>query len=657
MNLTDQFSEFSAWRGRLGSAITQFKGWLVNNEVGDAQTDLRLAYLTDRLRDEKLTVAFVAEFSRGKSELINAVFFANYGARILPSATGRTTMCPTELSWDGQKTPSVCLLPIETRARNISVAELKNHPDEWITIPIDIDSAESLQQALARVRETKRASVEEAENLGFVIDPEGKTGAHVGADGMVEIAAWRHALINFPHPLLKQGLVIIDTPGLNAIGSEPELTLSLLPNAHVVLFVLATDTGVTQSDLAIWQEHINISDAQQRGRLVVLNKIDSLWDGLRSEAQIEDEIDSQVVSVSQTLATPLSQVFPISAQKALLAKVTGDTELLERSRIGALEGPLTDWLLPTRKEIIRENARGETAEIVLRTRELLAARLRGVEEQLHELSELRGKNQSVISYMMRKVRVEKNEFEQGLLKYNATRSVFTSLSNNLFAHLGLDSLRSETRKTREAMLDANFSRGLRNAMTDFFDRLHDSLRKTADEIVEIQKMLDSMYKKFTVEHGLKLAAPIGFSTERYERQIEQLRSAFNQQINTFSTMMLHSRETVTQRFFDTIALEARRTFEAANKDIDQWLRAVMSPLETQVREYQLQLKRRLESIRRIHEATGTLDARIGELDQSERVLRQQIRELKQIEYNIGETLALPGSLIEQAAEVLQAQAV
>jgi hypothetical protein len=34
---------------------------------------------------------------RGKSELINAIFFADYGKRILPSSAGRTTMRPTEL--------------------------------------------------------------------------------------------------------------------------------------------------------------------------------------------------------------------------------------------------------------------------------------------------------------------------------------------------------------------------------------------------------------------------------------------------------------------------------------------------------------------------------------------------------------------------------
>lgn len=73
MNLTDSFSEFSEWRDSVGQSIAQLKTWLTRNEVGDAQTDLRLRYLLERLRDEKLTVAFVAEFSRGKSELINAV--------------------------------------------------------------------------------------------------------------------------------------------------------------------------------------------------------------------------------------------------------------------------------------------------------------------------------------------------------------------------------------------------------------------------------------------------------------------------------------------------------------------------------------------------------------------------------------------------------
>ena len=68
-----------------------------------------------RLADDKLSVAFVAEFSRGKSELINAIFFADTGRRVLPATPGRTTMCPVELRHEPDMAPRLALLPIETR--------------------------------------------------------------------------------------------------------------------------------------------------------------------------------------------------------------------------------------------------------------------------------------------------------------------------------------------------------------------------------------------------------------------------------------------------------------------------------------------------------------------------------------------------------------
>ncbi|MEC5385840.1 dynamin family protein [Uliginosibacterium sp. H3] len=652
MALIDQFSEYSRWRNEVSSAVQHLRSWLNNNDLSDAQADMRLQHLLDRLKEDKLVVAFVAEFSRGKSELINAIFFAQYGSRVLPSSAGRTTMCPTELAWDNGATPGIRLLPIETRGRQESVAELRRVPAEWTLEPFDVQSAESLQKAFLRVAETKLVTREEAERLGFPIDETGSEGSRPDANGMVEVACWRHAIIQFPHPLLEQGLVIVDTPGLNAIGSEPELTLSMIPSAHAVLFLLAADTGVTQSDLQVWQKHVNVGRTQKNGRMVVLNKIDGLWDGLRSEEQINTEISKQVSTVAETLGITSDQVYPVSAQKALYAKVHQDRALLDRSRIDILENALSTELLPTRQHITRENALLETGEIIRRMSEILTARERGLQEQLKEMSDLRGKNQGVIEYMMRKVRAEKEEFENGLQKYHAVRSVFTSLSNKLFSHIGVDTVRSETRRTRARMVDANFSKGLREAMLQFFGNLRGNLHKSSDEIAEITTMLDAMYKRFAVEHGLKLAPPSGFSTVRYEREIARLEKAFDDQLNTMSAMITQWKGTVTQRFFDTIAIEARRTFEVANRDIEQWLRAVMAPLETQVREYQLQLKRRLESVKRVHEATGTLEDRIDELRQAEAALTRQQEEVAMMRKAIES--ALGASAPNSASEVLAA---
>ncbi|MDY0013744.1 MAG: dynamin family protein [Rhodocyclaceae bacterium] len=646
MTLAEQFSDYSHWRTSVMDVVGRLRTWLTHNEVGDAQGDLRLQYVLDRLRDDRLVVAFVAEFSRGKSELINAIFFSDFGDRILPSSAGRTTMCPTELQWLSGSSPEIRLLPIETRAEPSSVSELKRQTDRWTTFALDPRNAADLQQALARVGETKRVAQDHAVTLGFAVDPEGQRGLKPGADGLVEIPRWRHALIHFPHPLLEQGLVVLDTPGLNAIGAEPELTLSLLPNAHAVLFILGIDTGVTQSDLTVWRDYVQSGSGRQRGRMVVLNKIDSLWDGLRDDTRIDAEIARQVDSVAETLGTPHGHIFPVSAQKGLVARITGDEALLARSRLPALEGALSGDLLPAKREIIRDNTLDETEDLVSQAKALLEARLAGLAEQLGEMTDLRGKNQSVIEYMMRKIKSEKDEFEQGLQKYYAVRSVFSNLTNNLLANLGLDALRDETRRTREAMLEATFSRGLRDAMEGFFAHLRDNLRRSSDEVSEITRMLDAMYKRFSVEHGLTLTSPTTFSTLRYEQEIDRLEKAFNKQLNTALALVTTEKHTLTQKFFETVAVQARRTFEVANRDVEQWLRAVMAPLETQVREYQLQLKRRLDSVKRIHQATDTLEDRIVELQQAEAGLRRQLGELA----SLGSAIrAILGASAETAA--------
>jgi len=106
------------------------------------------------------------------------------------------------------------------------------------------------------------------------------------------------------------------------------------------------------------------------------------------------------------------------------------------------------------------------------------------------------------------------------------------------------------------------------------------------------------------------------------------------------TLLTHDKKNITQKFFEEVAVQVRRAFEHANKDAEVWLRAIMAPMETQVREHQIQLKRRLESIKRIHQATDTLEDRITELDSVEHSLLQQIQELESISGEV-RSLLLP----------------
>lgn len=649
MGMQEELSAYGAWRTRVEQTIVRLRGWLFESNLGDAHNDQCIEQLTLKLRDDRLVVAFVAEFSRGKSELINAIFFGDQGTRVLPSSSGRTTMCPTELMYDAGRPACIDLLPIDTRRNTTTVADLKAQPGMWQRIALETTSTAAMQKALGRVSEQRKVAIGEAEALGFRIDLSGENGLQPDSQGMVDVPAWRHAIINLPHPLLRQGLVILDTPGLNAIGAEPELTLSLLPSAHAVLFVLGMDTGVTQSDLGVWKSHVTAAGGSRQGRIAVLNKMDSLWDGLRSESQIESEIQRQIVSCAGTLDIPENRVFPVSAQKGLLARIQNDAQLLARSRLPLLERALVEDLLPAKRDIVGAAVEKDAGELITRTRDLLTSRKRGMDEQLAEFSDLRGKNRGVIQYMLKRVKAEKEEFERGLERFYATRNVFSQQTNALFAHLGMDALRTRTNSTREQMEAANFSMQLRDAMNGFFADVRDSLAKSAVSIDEIFRMMEAMYQRFSTEHDLRLGVPVPFSVQRYEKDINRLEKAFHQQFNTWLNLLTTEKRQLTQRFFETVAVQVRKHMEVINRDVEHWLRAIMAPLENQVREHQKQLKRRLESVKRIHEATDTLEERIDELRLSVGAIDQQLDELGRIDAALASALKAPVLRVISAA--------
>ncbi|NYE63525.1 hypothetical protein FHW58_004755 [Duganella sp. 1224] len=624
------FEQYSAWRQGVVTALKNYQAWLAGASLTDAATDQRIVRTLARLADDKLSVAFVAEFSRGKSELINAIFFAEYGQRILPSAAGRTTMCPTELLWDPSLAPSIRLLPIETRADNLSTSDYREQPAAWTVLPLNLDAGAEMHEAFKQVSKTRYVPVEEAKRYGLYDEDDPDMPATLDDRGNVEISLWRHAIINFPHPLLKQGLVILDTPGLNAIGTEPELTLNLIPNAHAVLFILAADTGVTKSDIEVWRNHIGAG----AGRLVVLNKIDSMWDELRSEDDVNAEIARQQDHVAHMLSLEPRQVFPVSAQKALVGKINHDVALQARSRLHALEGALFNELIPAKKDIVRKQLAEELQALNTAQLGMLNARSRGIVEQLHELRSLRGKNQSVIAHMMRRIDVEKKEFDASLFKLQATRAVFTRLSTELYTCMGMDIVRDDIELVREEMQRSRFFTGVREAVRGYFERTRANLDAAERKTLEISEMMGVMYRRFSTEHGLTLALPMPFSLERYREELASIEAIYYKTFGT-ATLITTSRVTLMEKFFDTIASRVRGCFRSANNDAEAWLKVIMAPLEAQIRQHKDQLKHRLGSIQRIHDATDSLEQKIDAFERGQQELEAQRVRLNELADAIG----------------------
>jgi hypothetical protein len=153
--LAARFEAYSDWRRRLSAGISALHDWLAQQDLADAQIDLKVQQLLERLHQDKLVVAFVAEFSRGKSELINAIFFADFGQR--SALVGGPHDDVPDGAYDALRAPSIRLLPIETRSKDATVAEFKNYADEWVTIPLDLSNADRMSEALSRVAGKARA--------------------------------------------------------------------------------------------------------------------------------------------------------------------------------------------------------------------------------------------------------------------------------------------------------------------------------------------------------------------------------------------------------------------------------------------------------------------------------------------------------------------
>ena len=280
-SLVPALDALANWRQSLARELSSLTKFFTSNDLLSAPSADIAESLRQRLLADKLVVAFVAEFSRGKSELINAIFFADTGRRILPASPGRTTMCPVELALGRQGAADARPAADRHAPRRLVADRAARHARG-----LEARAARSVRTprrwptSLSEVTHTRKVTPDVARELGLWSDTDPEDNPPLDEDGLVEVPAWRHAMINYPHPLLARGLVVLDTPGLNAIGTEPELTLGLLPGAHAALFLLGADAGVTKSDLSVWNEHLG---GQSMACFVVLNKVDMLADPLLTD--------------------------------------------------------------------------------------------------------------------------------------------------------------------------------------------------------------------------------------------------------------------------------------------------------------------------------------------------------------------------------------
>ena len=620
--LGQQVDEYLDWKRNLARQITRYRSWLENNRLNSPDTEAKLDHALRILRQDQLTLAFVGEYSRGKTELINSLFFADFGQRMLPSQAGRTTMCPTEIFFEQQAgRPYIRLLPIETRMTEANVAQFKRIPRHWVNMPLDMDNPDNMAEAFAQVARTKCLPAEQAIALGF--DPDLLEPA-ADKPGHVQVPAWRHALVSLDHPLLRRGLRILDTPGLNALGSEPELTLSMLPAAQAVFFMLSADTGVTASDMQVWEQHLRpLYDEGQCTLFAILNKIDVLWDDLAGDVFVDNAIRLVQQATSRQLNLPMDCILPLSAKQSLLAKVRSDQALLSRSKIGNLENLLCDRIVAQKESLLQERVVSQVLRLSQNSQTALQRRVDQLEQQLSAITHSKHDTGNLLFEMTAKAKNEHAQHHRRLLSLKTNQRLLKRQGDLLQAAIRSTQTQGHVTKVKRNLNTSWTTFGINQAILHFFNSLEADLHNLQHEAELANKMVGAIYKRHNEENPLYAEDPPALSIDRSLRQLRQIRrqaDQFRLQLKT----LLTEQHTVTRRFINTLAQEVLRLHRRLRTEVDNWTRDALTPLLQHSLEHKQLLEGHLLELKRLSQQAHQAQHRSEQLQRYLDLLNEQL---------------------------------
>lgn len=587
-NLQKHMHQYHSWKEQLVQRLERFDRWIDEYGLAGPEVAHCLKRARQLLRGDSFTIACVGEFSRGKTELINALLHTAGNTRLLPSQPGRTTMCPTEIYCEpGQHHNCVRLLPIETRRTRTSLHQFMRIPNNWVTIPFDPKDPAQVRAAIGQVSADKRVTPAEARELGF----SDRELDRADDDGLVSVPTWRHALISLDHPLLRQGLRIIDTPGLNALGNEPELTLKTLPEAQAVLFLLAADSGVSASDMAIWEEHIQLlRDNHCTAVLALLNKIDTLWDDLLPPREVTENVERIRRQTARQLTLSPDHVLPLSAKLALLAKVDNNSRQLERSHFPRLERLLAECVVRNQQQIVGHRLVGDSHDFILNTYSGLQRRLRECETEIGVLRNAPEPEDTsdTLQQLRDAIRQTHHQYHKQSLSLRTSHKLLEKQRPALEAPIKPALLEQQIADTLESLSTSWTSLGLTRAISDFCDAVDAQVDHLHREAERANRLLISIYERpehqqtndeILDRHLFRIHAP-----RRRLRLLRERADSFRASLST----LLSSRSTLIERFINTLVQEVRNCFEDINRAVDHWLKEAMTPLFHQ-NQYQKQL--------------------------------------------------------------------
>jgi hypothetical protein len=624
--LDQRIAQFTQWREKLVASIDEFRAWQDSYGQADIEQTLRIYDLVEGLRNDRIRLAFMGESAEDKIGLINALLFADKPGGLLPLGPGCEFLCATEIFYDPSEAPYVRVLPMETRKREDSIANLRRSPVDWITMRINPDDPATIAEAMNSLVESRAVSVDEAKSLNL-------TNVERSGD-VVMIPAWRYAIINLPHPMLKSGLIALYCPGSQMLSSEPEVAMRIASSAQSLLMVLGKELTPAAQD--VWKQYVQNSQAH---KFTVLD----------SEAGADAAAEA---AVAQAFSMPASNIMSIPIKKAVAQRLANSEGGESTAGFDQLVKLHAERLVPQRQSLLLSAVAKEIGPLVQSARQAVAARFISTIKEMQDLTSTAGKNQGTAQDMLTRLENERKIYQKSVAAFNVTYSNLTAKGQELLATLHDDRIEEILSHDREFIQGAWTTAGMWKAIQGLFGHFTVQVEKILNYAVKLREAVDSIYQQFHESFGLAKLSPPPLTLAKHldaMHALEENARAFCHDPINIATY----KDFLVKKFYDGLVEEARQTFELTRLDTEHWLRGALGPLNGQIMERQKLMLKRVENLRDMKDNLASVQERIKQLDSQRLELKKQGEQLDQLRTNLALT-APPAKSGSEANPVVSA---
>jgi len=248
----------------------------------------RLTQLLEKLRENRFNLVILGAFKRGKSTLINALM----GEAVLPTSIIPLTSVVTILGY-GER------LEIRVHFQN-----------------------------------GQRTVITQGELAAYITE-KGNPRNHKGV---------REVEIDYPSDYLRDGVRIIDTPGVGSVYSHnSEVAYNYLPQVDAAVFVVTVDPPLSAAE----EDFLKDIREYAHKLFFVLNKIDYV-----AEAERQEALDFTAEVLRGNLAGQRLMIFPLSAKLGLEGKANGGSAMLTASLLPQFEDYLRRFLYQEKGRVL-----------------------------------------------------------------------------------------------------------------------------------------------------------------------------------------------------------------------------------------------------------------------------------------------------------------